>query len=249
MKRHEMFWLPNLMTGMNLFFGFWAIIMMIEGHYLTACWFIMIATICDGLDGKLARMIKTSSEFGVEMDSLCDVVSFGLAPSVLLWVTSFHKFGFLGVVLSALPLIFGMIRLARYNLTAATGEKKPFYQGLPIPMQANTLAAFIIFNHAVWGEIQLELLLIPLTFFLAFLMVSHVPYEAMPRLGLHDAWHKPWKLIIILALIAIIAKWPRQAFFPIISLYVLRGLVIGIFGLTPAEEEEELEREEVKIKR
>jgi CDP-diacylglycerol--serine O-phosphatidyltransferase len=243
-----MFWLPNLLTGLNLFFGFWAIIQAINGNYLTACWFIMIATICDGLDGKLARFMNSSSELGVEMDSLCDVVSFGMAPSVLLYVTSFHKFGFLGVVLSAVPLVFGMIRLARFNLTATAGEKKHFYQGLPIPMQANAVAAFFLFNHALWGEMQLEIALIPLTLFLAFLMVSLVPYESIPRFSWRDTLHKPFRLAVILALIVMIAIKPSMVFFPLISLYILRGLVQAIFGLTPVEVEEGLQEEEVKIK-
>lgn len=242
-----MFWLPNLLTGMNLFFGFWAVIQLVNGNYLTACWFIMIAAVCDGLDGKVARFIKSSSEIGVEMDSLSDVVSFGIAPSILLWVISFNKFGFLGVLLSAFPLLFGVFRLARFNLTAGVGEKKPYYQGLPIPMQAVTLATFIIFNHALWGEVQLEVVLIPLTLFLAFLMVSHVPYESMPKLGLHDIKRKPWKLIFVLILIAVLAVKPTLVFFPIIILYVLRGVIMAVFGLNPTVEEE-LEEEEVKVK-
>jgi CDP-diacylglycerol--serine O-phosphatidyltransferase len=241
-------WLPNLLTGMNLFFGFWAIIQLVEGNYLTACWFIMIASICDGLDGKLARFIKSSSELGVEMDSLCDAISFGLAPSVLLWVTSFHKFGFLGVLLSSFPLVFGVIRLARFNLTASVGEKNPFFQGLPIPMQAVTLATFILFSHTLWGEVPPEILLIPLTLFLAFLMISHIPYDAMPRLSIRDTLHKPFRLLIILGLISLIALKPSLVFFPLMCLYLLRGITIAMFRLAPVEAEDELDSEEIEFK-
>jgi len=238
-----MIWLPSLLTGLNLFFGFWAIVQAIEGHFLTACWFIVIASICDGLDGKLARLMNKSSEMGVELDSLADTVSFGVAPGVLLYLTSFHKLAFMGIFLASLPLLFGVIRLARFNLSATIGEKKAFYVGLPIPIQANAIATFIIFNYAFWGDLQLEPLLIPLTIALAILMVSHIPYEGMPRFSIKETLKSPLRVIFILLAISLIALKPPLAFFPLISLYILRGLVLAIFGVTPAEEELDSELE------
>lgn len=236
MRRNEWFWLPNLMTGLNLFFGFWSILQVMNGNYLTACWLIVIASICDGLDGKLARWTNSASEIGIEMDSLADVVSFGAAPGVLLYYVSFHKFGLPGVLMASLPLICGTFRLARFNLHATTGDKKG-YVGLPIPMQAITLATFIVFNYALWDSLALEILLVPLTFFLAILMVSHAPYEAMPRITFHDTRRNLLKLIAITAGIILVAVNPPVIFFPLLMLYVLKGFAVALFGIPAADAE------------
>ncbi|RJP74767.1 MAG: CDP-diacylglycerol--serine O-phosphatidyltransferase [Candidatus Zixiibacteriota bacterium] len=245
MKRSDLAWLPNLMTAFNVFLGFWAILMTVQGNHLTACWLIIIASISDGLDGKLARFVHSSSEMGIEMDSLADVVSFGVAPGVLLYWTAFQEYGFAGIVLASVPLLFGMIRLARYNATAATtGEKKAFFEGLPIPMQADAIAAFILFNHALWGQMKLELVLVPMTLVLAFLMVSHLPYDALPRLSFRDMPRHPVKAAFILGFILLLAVKPAIVFFPLMVAYLLRGVLMGLLGLAPEEEavdEEDLE--------
>ncbi|HEX7344274.1 MAG TPA: CDP-diacylglycerol--serine O-phosphatidyltransferase [bacterium] len=242
-----MTWIPNLLTGMNLFLGFWAIIQALEGNILTACWLVIIASVCDGLDGKLARFMNRSTEMGLELDSLADVVSFGAAPGVILYVASFRELEFLGLILAALPLIFGAIRLARYNLTAVPGERRALYVGLPIPMQANTLATFIIFNYALWGALHLEILLLPLVWLLSLLMVSHFPYDRIPRFSIKEAVRRPWRLIVSIVIVGILALKPAIAFFPILMLYVLRGVIMAAFRFAPAEEEEELDSElEVK---
>ena len=242
-----MSWIPNLLTGMNLFLGFWAMIQAIEGNILTACWLVVAASVCDGLDGKLARFMKRSSELGLELDSLADVVSFGAAPGIILYVSFFQRLEFLGVVLAALPLIFGAIRLARFNLTAVVGEKKANYVGLPIPMQATATTTFIIFNYAFWGDLHLEILLIPLVWLLCLLMVSHFPYERIPRFSIRETLKRPWRLIVIIGIVALLALKPAVAFFPILFLYVLRGMIMAAFGFAPVDEPEELDSElEVK---
>jgi len=247
MRRSELSWIPNLLTGLNLFLGFWSILQMIEGNYLTACWLIVTASICDGLDGKLARWTRSASPRGLQLDSLADIVSFGAAPGVLLYFISFHKFGLAGVFLAALPLLFGAIRLARFNRHATIAEKKG-YVGLPIPMQAITITTFIIFNHALWGRLHLEFLLLPLTFFLAFLMVSHAPYEAMPRITFRDSRKNLLKLITIIAGISLIALNPAAIFFPLLMIYVLKGFAIMLFGLAPSEDDLEPASEEFEEK-
>ncbi len=245
MRRTEINWLPNLLTAGNLFLGFWAILLTFEQNYLAACWLIIAASICDALDGKLARIMKSSSEFGLELDSLADVVSFGAAPGVLLYAVSFSKFGWPGLLLSALPLMFGVMRLARFNCSTTLGEKKAFYVGLPIPIQANMIASFIIFNYALWGQghLQLELLLIPMTLILAFLMVSHLPFEGLPRLDFHEMQKHPTKAVVTLAIVVLFSINPAITFFPLISLYILRRVLLTLMGLTPEEEELESEIE------
>lgn len=237
MKRTEWAWAAHVLTFTNLLLGFWAIIQAFEGNYLMACWLIVIASICDGLDGKIARYTKSSSEMGIELDSLSDIVSFGAAPSVLLYTVSFHKFGFAGIVLAALPLLFGAVRLARFNVSASLAEKKN-YIGLPIPMQAATIATFIVFNHAVWGSLTLEILLLPLSLALALLMVSQIPYDAMPRLTFHDTRKNLLKLLLIIAGIILVAFNPSLFFFPLVLIYVLKSVLIAIMGFNVVPEEE-----------
>ncbi len=246
MKKHNKSWIPNLLTLFNLFLGFWAIILTLEGNYLAACWLVIIASICDGLDGKIARYMRTSSEIGLEIDSLADVVSFGVAPGLILYSAAFYKLNFLGVLLAAIPALFGAWRLARYNSTNSAGEKKPFFEGMPIPMQANFLVSFLLFNHAIWGDLQLEALLIPMVLFLALLMISHIPFDGIPKISFRDAFRKPWRTIFMVAIISLLAYRPVLIFFPVMVFYVLRGLFMAFFRLTAYEEdldEEDLDSE------
>ncbi len=238
MIRNEFAWAAHLLTLGNLFLGFYAIIQVIDGNYLMACWLIVIAAIIDGLDGKIARFTHSSSEIGIELDSFADTVSFGVAPAILLYYISFEKFGFAGVALSSLPLLFGVARLARFNRTATTGEKMG-YEGLPIPMMASTIATFVVFNYAIWHSFLLEFLLIPMTLALALLMISHVPYEAMPRFTFHDSKKNLIRLMLMFGGVILLAVKPSMVFFPLAVIYILKGLVIYIFRTE--EEEDELE--------
>ena len=137
---------PSLFTMLNLFFGFFAILSALKGKYVTASWFIFAAAIWDVMDGKIARMAHAHSDFGVEFDSLADVVSFGVAPSVLIYQVYLYKLGPVGIILSFFPLLFGAIRLARFNVNQDSLDKENF-TGLPIPAMAMTLAAYVIFNY------------------------------------------------------------------------------------------------------
>jgi CDP-diacylglycerol--serine O-phosphatidyltransferase len=126
-----------------MFCGFLSIITASNGNYNYAAWLIIIAAVFDALDGLVARLTKSSSELGVELDSLSDIVSFGCAPSFLLYVTYFHQFDNFGVILSSLPLIAGGFRLARFNVQLV-GFEKSFFLGLPIPTAALTIASFVL---------------------------------------------------------------------------------------------------------
>jgi CDP-diacylglycerol--serine O-phosphatidyltransferase len=241
MKKNEWRWAASVLTSGNLFFGFWAIAQVVEGNFLMACWLIVIASICDGLDGKLARLTKGASEIGIEFDSLADAVSFGAAPAALIYAVSFSKYGLLGLFLSAIPLLFGVFRLARFNKNATTHEKKG-YDGLPIPMAAVTIATFIIFNYAVWGTFHLEVLLIPLTVVLSILMLSHIPYDVMPRFTLKETGKNLLGIFVIILGIVLVAINPPVIFFPLMLLYVLKGIVTAIFSHQEEEKLEEWDR-------
>src|SRR3989337_3829126 len=130
--------IPNLFTAMNMFCGFLSIITASNGNYNYAAWLIIVAAIFDGLDGIVARLTKSSSELGVELDSLSDIVSFGCAPPFLMYSTYLYNFVHIGIILSSLPLIAGGFRLARFNVQLV-GFEKSFFIGLPIPTAALTI--------------------------------------------------------------------------------------------------------------
>ncbi|MBI4810331.1 MAG: CDP-diacylglycerol--serine O-phosphatidyltransferase, partial [Ignavibacteriales bacterium] len=126
---------PSLFTILNIFSGFRSIIHSSQGDYILAAWFIILAALFDMLDGIMARITKSSSDFGVELDSLSDVVSFGAAPSFLIYSIHLHTIEGWGMLISAMPMIFGALRLARFNVQLI-GYDKDFFKGLPIPAMA-----------------------------------------------------------------------------------------------------------------
>ena len=167
--------LPNLCTAMNLVFGMCSILSTIEGHLDWGALFIFCALIADGLDGRIARAFGVSSEFGKEMDSLCDLGSFGVAPAVLAWTLALHNYGFVGIAVTIFFAVCGMWRLTRFNVNASVVHG--YFMGLAIPAGGNLVAM------STW--LFLGLGVDPTSFGLvypaavtvtAYLMVSHVHY-------------------------------------------------------------------------
>ena len=152
--------IPGSLTAGNMFCGFLSIAYVFDGNYLTASWLIILAAVFDALDGMIARLTRSYSEFGIEFDSLADIISFGVAPSVLIFGAHFQYMGKLGIVISFLPLLFGAIRLARFNVNETSFEKGNFV-GLPIPIQATALASYLIFTHNIWGTIRFPMFFAP----------------------------------------------------------------------------------------
>ena len=177
---------PNFFTLMNLLAGFFSIIQTAAGNLEAAAWLVVLGAFFDLLDGMMARLGGASGEFGVELDSLCDVVSFGVAPSFLLYVFGLNQLGPLwGALLASLPALFGAVRLARFNSLAVVGEKQSEFSGLPIPAQAGAVVVFIlVFVDRAWFDVlarpQLSALII-LVVALSALMVLPVPFPALPQ--------------------------------------------------------------------
>jgi len=176
---------PSFFTLCNLLSGYFSIVRAAQGDLQFAAWLIVVAAFFDLLDGMVARLAHGDSAFGVELDSLCDVVSFGIAPSFLLYEFGLKDFTY-GAFLSSLPALCGAVRLARFNTMTGDGEKKSYFVGLPIPAMAGTIVAFILtfHRHDVWfsglegGRLAV---LLPLTVLLALLMVSPVRFPALPQ--------------------------------------------------------------------
>jgi len=203
--------IPNLFTAMNMFSGFFSIISASQGNFIYAGWLIIIAAIFDTLDGVMARLTKSSSELGVQLDSLSDVVSFGVAPSFLLYTTYFNQFEAFGVIISSLPMIAGGFRLARFNVQLV-GFDKSYFTGLPIPSSALTIVCFILSFYKDEYPEELKIFIIPMVLLLSFLMVSKVKYDTLPKFSLSAIKKNP--LIYIAYFIA----------FVVLIIYRIKGL-------------------------
>lgn len=220
--------IPNLFTSMNLFSGFFAIVKAADGNYTAAAWLIVLAGIFDALDGAMARLTNTSSEFGVELDSLADVVSFGAAPSFILYRAFFHQWDTVGVVLASLPALCGALRLARFNVQLV-GFDKDYFRGLPIPSAALVLISYLVFYHLpetslVPADLKPALLAV-ITVGVSLLMVSTIRYDTLPKPTKRGIAKAPAKFLVLLAGIIVSAVTKGAAIFPFMLLFLVYGMV------------------------
>jgi CDP-diacylglycerol--serine O-phosphatidyltransferase len=216
--------IPNFFTSLNIFCGFLAIINVFDGKVVTASWLIFLAAVFDLLDGQLARLTKSGSDFGIEYDSLADVVSFGVAPSVLYYKAYFESMGILGIIISFFPLLFGSVRLARFNITFG-GKEKTKFVGLPIPHAALSCASFIIFNYYFWDEIYLSRIVIPQLLFICILMVSTVEYYTMPKMSFKHGGKNTAGMLLIILLAIILSLFPQETLYLLNTAYILWGVI------------------------
>ena len=233
MKNRKNF-LPGIFTALNIFCGFLAIIKISEGKFITGCWLIVLAGIFDTLDGRLARLIKSASNFGVEFDSLADVISFGLAPSILLYYIYFKNFNELGLIVSFSPLIVGAVRLARFNIQLSGFEKTNF-SGLPIPIAAMSIVSFVIFNYYFWNEIHLTRVLIPQIVVICLLMISTIEYETLPKMTFKAGRKNSSQFILLLVGFIILILFPQETFYPLCVSFILWGVVRSLYRLLKQE--------------
>ncbi len=225
----NIFVLPNLLTTVNMFFGFYAIIQSIAGNYLMAAYAIVAAAVFDQLDGRVARMTHSTSHFGAEYDSLCDLVSFGIAPGVLLYLWALHPFGRIGWLVSFFFVACGALRLARFNVQKQV-MNPAYFQGLPIPMAAGIVASSVLaFDDLKWTASGSKILL-AMTSLLAIVMVSTFPYRSFK--DLHLKKRLPFRYLVFgVCLIAVIAVRPEVMLFVTFMAYATLGAVVGIFRI------------------
>ena len=216
------YWFPNIVTSLNLVFGMLSIFATLKGEFLGASVFIVAAMIADGLDGRVARYFNASSEFGKELDSLCDLVSFGAAPAVLAYSFMLKDFDILGYFAAIFFAACGAFRLARFNVN--TGVVKGYFLGLPIPAGGCLLATFIMLNIKPEGFIFPFMVIV-----FGYLMVSKIRYPDFKGKG-EKIRSIP---IIVTALIAIsilINRIDAVLFVPFIS-YSLFGVLNTAFAV------------------
>ena len=227
---------PSFFTVGNMFCGFFSVTSTMNNNYELAAWLIFAAAFLDTMDGKIARFTDSASQFGVEYDSLADVISFGFAPSFLIYTIYLHELNTIGLFIAFVPLLFGSIRLARFN-SQLEGFDKSHFTGLPIPVAALAITSAIIFSlHYYDVPAKYPKLLLVVVFFVSILMVSTVKYEIMPNLTLKGSTANKVKLIFIIIGILIVIYAPHKLVFPVIMLYIIAGVIRWIYYLVISED-------------
>ncbi len=237
-KRHRgIYLLPNLFTSSALFAGFYAIIAAMNDRFEAAAVAIFIAMILDGLDGRVARLTNTQSDFGVQYDSLSDMVSFGLAPSLVVYQWSLVNMGKLGWLAAFLYAAATALRLARFNTQAESADKR-YFQGLPSPAAAALIAGMIWVGEdlSLSSNIDLEYLAFPITIIGGILMVSNVRFHSFKQFD--PRGKVPFVTILILLLIFIlVASSPPVVLFSIAVIFAASGPVLTLMMLRKRRQE------------
>jgi len=226
MKVKFAYLIPNFFTALSAFFGVMSIIASSQGKFEKAFIYIVFSLIADGLDGRVARLTNTTSKFGVEFDSLADLIAFGAAPAMLLFFAIGEHFGRFGALVSGLYVVFGAIRLARFNVT--TGENDPrFFIGLPIPTAAVVLGSWIMLDVSYQSDFDILILLGGL--FLSLLMVSNFRYPSFKKMDLNKNVALKVLIVIIIAA-SFIYLYPIEALSAILTVYTFYGVYRGVKG-------------------
>lgn len=213
---------------MNMFCGFYAIVAAIEGEFLASAYAVIIASIFDNLDGKIARVTHSTSKFGVEFDSLADLVSFGVAPGLLMFLWALQPLGRIGWLAGFLFVVCGALRLARFNTQVGTVSSSHFI-GLPIPAGAGMNAVTVLFCHKIGVLPQsYPLVFLIMLYGLSFMMVSTVKYPSFKNADLFR--NKNFNVLVAAILVFIfIAAQPPIALFLIGTVYVSSGPIVMLW--------------------
>lgn len=232
---------PSLFTLGNLACGFFSILSASQGQFGKAGWLILIAALFDAFDGRVARLLGTESEFGVEMDSLADAVSFCTAPAMLMYFMVLQQYPLWGAPIACVYACFGVLRLAKFNTMAHAGEgSKKYFSGLPVPAPAAILASFaisysIMESNMGGHNIPLMTAYLPHIYnlvaiamvVLALLMVSTVPYAAFK--AKRDKKMSVWMMLLIVVLVVLLVRYPQDVILIVMSAYVLFGLLAVLY--------------------
>lgn len=224
--------LPNGFTLGNLFFGIFAIVSASRGQFIWAGWCVVLGGIMDALDGQVARMTRTGSRFGVELDSLVDAVSFGVAPALIMYFAVLNREGWSWLV-SFFFVACVVMRLARFNIEQG-GRAKTHFHGLPSPAAGMTLATYYwfsqtpLYTETLIGDWPWHTVLPFVMLTLSLLMISHVLYPAVPRLGFRSL-RSTIGTILLLTIVGVVLLHPYRFAFPALVLYVAFGLAQTLF--------------------
>lgn len=224
--RGTVFLLPNLLTTMCLFSGFYSIISSINGEFFHAAVAILIAAVFDGLDGRVARMTGTTSKFGMEYDSLCDLVSFGAGPAILSYLWMMQPYGRYGWLAAFLYVATTALRLARFN-SQVDETPKNIFVGLPCPAAAAMIATSVLFCRYVGVDNNyLDIGTLLMVYVLSYLMVSTHHYSSFKQVSKAKTFQF---MVFMVLLIMVLATVPQVTFFLMFTLYVLSGPLAGVY--------------------
>ena len=229
-RRRGIYLLPNAFTTAALFCGFYAIVMAMNQRFEHSAWAIFIAMVLDGLDGRIARLTNTQSEFGAQYDSLSDMVSFGAAPALVMYEWSLRGLGKLGWIAAFVYCAGAALRLARFNTNIEVVDKR-FFQGMPSPSAAALVAGFILLmvDQEVSG-IELKWVSWSIAVFAGLTMVSNVPFYSFKDVNFRKS--VPFIAVFLIALMfALVSIDPPKVLFPIFIVYGLSGYVVSVWRL------------------
>ncbi|MBI4764838.1 MAG: CDP-diacylglycerol--serine O-phosphatidyltransferase [Deltaproteobacteria bacterium] len=240
-RRRGIYVLPNLVTTGGLFCGFYAIIAAISGNFYQAALSILIAAVLDGLDGRIARLTRTTSAFGIQYDSLSDLIAFGLAPGVLVFLWALKPFNRFGWMAAFLYVVCGALRLARFNVQTGIISNK-YFVGLPIPASATIVATTILFIYQIGGTGSTGYLaVLIMIYILSFLMVSNIPYPSFKGLKLGE--RRSFNFLVAVVLIfVLVALEPFLMLSVGVLGYVLSGPALALYRLKKKPVSEPVER-------
>lgn len=221
--------LPNLLTTGNIFFGFLSILQSIQGNFQNAAYCIVIAAVFDLLDGRVARLTRATSKFGEEYDSLCDLISFGMAPALLMYLWALFPFQRLGWIMAFFYLASTALRLARFNVQVNIASNTNF-SGLPSPMAAGIVASSVLCFYDQNWPAQGSSFLLGMTFLLGFVMVSNFSYRSFKDVDFRK--RLPFHYLVLAVLVfAVIALHPEVMLFVLFLTYALLGAIFGILRI------------------
>jgi len=240
-KRRGIYLLPNLVTTASLFCGFYAIIAAIQGNFYQAALSILIAAVLDGLDGRIARITRTTSAFGIQYDSLSDLIAFGLAPAILVFLWALKPFDRFGWMAAFLYAVCGALRLARFNVQVGQIGNN-YFVGLPIPAAATIVATTILFVFQIGGTGATGYLAVLIMIYvLSFLMVSNIHYPSFK--GLKLAERRSFNFLVAIVLIfVLVALEPFLMLSVGVLGYVLSGPLLAVVKLKKKTAPEGVER-------
>jgi CDP-diacylglycerol--serine O-phosphatidyltransferase len=239
--RKGIYILPSLITCGNMSFGILSMISSINGNFIRAAWLLVGALACDIMDGRVARLTKSTSDFGVQLDSLSDLISFGAAPAIMMYMLVLNTMPKIGVAIAVLFVLCSALRLARFNVATNQSVTSKNFMGLPTPASAGVLISFVL-SYELLGpkEYTLNVKTIKIlqdtmpVFFkampivmvlLSFLMVSNVPYLSFKKVALSRV-RTIQLLVLIIVLVLLILVYPQNIFFIIFTVYAFSGLVV-----------------------
>jgi len=224
-KKLKRSFIPNVATVFNMFLGFLSITLILNGEPIKAGWVMILGILFDVLDGKLARSMGLTSRFGTEFDSLADTITFCAVPSVLVYYTYVEGLPkLLGAAISFMPLLFGTIRLAKFNV-ATDDEPKPYFIGLTTPLGATTIVSFMLFNFEMYGDMGDPRLALVLVALVSFLEISPVRITKFPLLSLKQGRSNNLRLIGLGLVLFGLLFYQGLILFPIIAIYISWSII------------------------